>query len=98
MLVYQTCRYFLQDLHTVMILRLKICSVMLLLALNLAWPRGYKTFSCSTLLSMKIFLLINVKMPTVVGILTIMSGENCILDLSEHKKAEFLEVFILMRI
>ena len=32
-------------------------------------PRGYKTFSYSTQLSMKFNLLINVKMPTIVGIL-----------------------------
>ena len=44
-----------------------------------------KLFSCPTQLSMKIFLLINVKMPTVVGILTFRSGENSILDLSEPK-------------
>ena len=50
------------------------------------WSRGYKIFSCSTQLSMKIFLLINVKMPTVVGILTFMSGKNCILGLPEPKK------------
>ena len=31
-------------------------------------PQGYKKFSCSTQLNMKFFLLINVKMPTVVGI------------------------------
>ena len=30
-----------------------------------------KRFSCSTLLSMKFILLINVKMPTLIGILTI---------------------------
>ena len=34
-------------------------------------------------------------MPTIVGILTFMSGENNILDLSEPKKAEFLEFFNL---
>ena len=33
-------------------------------------PQGYKTFSCSTQLSTKFFLVINVKMPTIVGILT----------------------------
>ena len=33
-------------------------------------PRGYKLFSCSTQLSTKFILLINVKMPTIVGILT----------------------------
>ena len=35
---------------------------------------------------MKFFLLINVKMPTVVGILTFISGENSILGLSEPNK------------
>ena len=35
---------------------------------------------------MKFFLLINVKMPTTVGILTILSGKNSILGLSEPEK------------
>ena len=52
----------------------------------------------STQLSMKFFLLINVKMPTVVGILTFMSRKNSIIDLSEPRKAEFLDIFILMTI
>ena len=39
-------------------------------------PQGYKTFSCSTQLSMKFILLINVKMPTIVGILTFISMIN----------------------
>ena len=43
---------------------------------------------------MKFFLLINVKMPTVVGILIFMSGKNSILGLSEPKKAEFLDTYI----
>ena len=56
-------------------------------------PEVIKPFSCSTQLSMKFFLLINVKMPTIVGILTFMSGKNSILDLSEPpKKAEFLDI------
>ena len=42
---------------------------------------------------MKFFLLINVKMPTIVGILTSVSGENSILGLSEPKIAEFLDIF-----
>ena len=46
-----------------------------------------KLFSCSTQLSMKIFQLINVKMPTIVGILTFMSGKNSILGFSEPKKS-----------
>ena len=56
-------------------------------------------FSCSTQLSMKFFLHINIKMPTIVGILTFMSGKNSILGLSEsEKKVEFLDIFILMSI
>ena len=50
-------------------------------------PEVIKLFSCSTQLSMKIFLLINVKMPTNVGILTFMGGKNSILGLFEPKKS-----------
>ena len=39
-------------------------------------PAVIKQFSCSTQLSMKLFLLINVKMPTNVGILTFMSRKK----------------------
>ena len=49
-------------------------------------PEVIKLFSCSTQLSMKFFPLTNVKMPTVVGILTFMSGKNSILGLCEPKK------------
>ena len=45
-----------------------------------------KFLPCSTQLSMKLFLLINVKMPTIVGILTFMSRKNIILCLSEPIK------------
>ena len=48
-------------------------------------PEVIKLFSCSTQLSMEFFLLINVKMPTIVGILTFVSGKNSILGLSEPK-------------
>ena len=48
--------------------------------------RGYKTFSCSTQLSMNFFLFINIKMPTDVGILTYMNRKNSILSLSEPVK------------
>ena len=62
-------------------------------------PEVKKLFSCSTELSMAFYLLINVKMPTIfIGILTFMSGKNNILGLSEPKKAEFLDIFILMSI
>ena len=56
-----------------------------------------KLFSCSSQLSMKFFLLINAKMATVVGILTLMSRKNSILGLSESGKAEFLDIFILIK-
>ena len=45
-----------------------------------------KLFSCSTELSMKFFLLINVKMPIIVGILTSMPRKNSILGFSETEK------------
>ena len=46
-----------------------------------------KKNSCSTQLNMKFFLLINVKMPTSVGISIFMSRKNNIISLSEPKKA-----------
>ena len=49
-------------------------------------PEVIKLFSCSAQLSMKFFLLINVKMPTIVGILTLMSRKNNILGLTEPEK------------
>ena len=45
----------------------------------------YFFFMLNQYFSMKIFLLINVKMPTVVGILTFVSGKNSILGISEPK-------------
>ena len=42
----------------------------------------------------EIFLLINVKMPSIVGILRFVSRKNSILGLCEpEKKAEFLDIF-----
>ena len=52
-------------------------------AKEVSGPKVIKLFSCSTQLSMKFFLLINVKMPKIVGILTFMSGKYSILGLSE---------------
>ena len=49
-------------------------------------PRGYRNISCSTKLKKKFFLLINVKMPTNVGILTMISRKNSTLGLSEPEK------------
>ena len=51
-------------------------------------PEVIKLFSCSTQLSMKFSLLRNVKMPTTVGILTCMSGENNNLGLTEPLKRQ----------
>ena len=62
------------------------------------WPTVMKHFSCYTQLSMKFFLLINVKMPTIVGILTWKSRKNSILGLSEPKNVEFLDIFTPMSI
>ena len=55
-------------------------------------PEVIKLFSCLTQLNIniKIFLLINVKMPTIVGILTFMSKKNTILGVSEPEKLNFL--------
>ena len=47
---------------------------------------------------MRFFPFINVKMPTIVGILTFMSGKNNILGSPEPKKAEIHDIFILMSI
>ena len=43
---------------------------------NVSGPEVIKHFTCSTQLSMKFILLVNVKMPTIVGILTFMSRIN----------------------
>ena len=59
-------------------------------------PEVIKLFSCSTQMSMEFFLLINVKMPTIVGILTFMSGKIAFSAYLSLKKAEFLDIFILM--
>ena len=49
-------------------------------------PGVIKLFSSSTQLSMKFFLLINGKMPTILGTLTFMNRKNSILGLSEPEK------------
>ena len=55
-----------------------------------------KTNSCSTQLSMKFFLLINVKMPTNVGVLTFISRKNSILGLCELAKKLNLLIFLYL--
>ena len=49
--------------------------------------RGYKTFFMFMSTELNFFLLTNVKMPTIVGILTFMSRKNSILGLSEPNKS-----------
>ena len=51
-----------------------------------ARPRGYKTCFMLSSTEHELFLLINVKMSTIVGILTFMSGKNSIIGLPELKK------------
>ena len=48
---------------------------------------GYKNFSMLNSAEHAVFLLINVKMQTIVGILTFMSRKNSILGLSEPEKS-----------
>ena len=63
------------------------------------WPSGpevIKLLSCSTQLCMKFSLLINVKMTTIVGILTCMSGENNNLGLTEPKKRLNFLIFLYL--
>ena len=57
-----------------------------------AGPEVIKLFSCSTPLRIifPVLLLINIKMPTTVGILTFMSGKNNILGYLSIKKLNFL--------
>ena len=66
--------------------------------MTMIWPRGYKKNSCSAELSMKVFLAINVKMPTSVGILILMSRKTSILDLKSLKNAEYLDIFVSISI
>ena len=48
--------------------------------------RGYKTFSCSTQLSLKLIMLIKVKMPTIVGILTFICMINTTIESMKTRK------------
>ena len=66
--------------------------------LRWTWPRGYKTFFMLNSTEHEFFLLINVKMLTIVGILTFINGKSSILGLSEPKKGDFLDNFVLMSI
>ena len=60
---------------------------------NQPGPEVIKKILCSTQLNMKFFLLIHVKMPTIVGILTFMNMKNSIPSLSEPEKRLNILVF-----
>ena len=62
--------------------------------MNTYRPQGYKTFLCSTQLSMKFIMLINVKMPTIVGILSFISTIN---TTSESLKAIKVRISLYFR-
>ena len=55
----------------------------------ITWPQGYTAFSCSTQMSTKFILLINIKMPTIAGILTFISMIN-----ATHERLKERNVFI----
>ena len=59
--------------------------------------QGYKTFFMLNSTELEIFPLINVKMPTVVGILTFMSRKNSVLGLSEPEKNLNFLIFSYLR-
>ena len=61
-------------------------------------PEVINLFSCSTQLSTNFFLLINVKMPTIVGIFTFMSNNNNnnILGLSEPEQSKIFGIFFIV--
>ena len=59
-------------------------------------PRGYKTFSMLNSPEHELFLFINVKMPTIIGIVTFMSEEIVVKAYLSLKKPNFL-IFIYLR-
>ena len=55
------------------------------------WPQGYKSFLCSTQLSKKIIMLINVKMPT-----TFISKLNAISESLKARKSVFFSSSVFL--
>ena len=55
-------------------------------------PKFIKLFSCPTQLSMNFFLLMNVKMPTMAGILAFISRKIPLQAYLSLKKAEVLDI------
>ena len=61
-------------------------------------PEVVRLFSCSTQVSMKFILLINVKMPTVVGILTFISRINTTSESFKQDKICILQYFTFYKV
>ena len=59
-------------------------------------PEVIKLFLCSTQLSIKFILLINVKMPTIVDILTFISMINKTAESSNQEKSLFFNILVFM--
>ena len=68
----------------------KLCAVSSIIPIG---TEVIKVFLCSTQLSTKFILLINVKMPTIVGILTFKSRINAASQSSKARKVLCLSVF-----
>ena len=57
-------------------------------------PEVLKHFPCSTQLSTKFILLVNVKMPTIVGILTFISMINTVYESFKAKTSSFVNILV----
>ena len=70
--------------HDVRVVEVRLCTK---LPLMTPAPEVIKLFSYSTHLSMTFFLLINIKMPTIVGILIFISKKNVMLSSDLQEKS-----------
>ena len=64
--------------------------------MNTPGPEFIKLFPCSTQLSTKFILLINVKMPTIVGILTFISMINTTSESLKARNFSFVGILVFM--
>ena len=95
-----TCKdWFCKEYQNIMLNALKFQT---LLSFNsqvkccLSGPEVIKPFPCSTQLSMKFVLLINVKMPTIVGILTFISMINTTAERSKQYTSSIDSILVFM--
>ena len=63
---------------------------------NSSGPDVKQLLSCSTELSSKFILLINVKMPTIVGILTFISMINTKSERDLKQESSFVDILVFM--